>query len=81
MQYTPCDMTQGHKSKVKVTYRIQASCGTARLGSVILTTESQTRCSIIPAYMNIHKPYLIPPISMYWGRGAVALHVNIITII
>ena len=36
-------------------------------GSVILTTESRTHCSTAPAYMNIHKPYLIPSVSMHPG--------------
>jgi len=41
-------------------------------GSVILTTESRTHCSIAPAYMNIHKPYLILSVSMDPG-GVVQL--------
>jgi len=49
--------------------------------SVILTTECRTHCSIAPADMNIHKPYLIPPVSMDRGAWCRCLHVNIIAII
>ena len=50
---------------------------TSHSGSIILTTESLTRCSIAPAYMNIHKPYLIPSISMdpgAWCRCLACKH-------
>jgi len=46
-------------------------------GSMILTTESRTHCSIAPAYMNVHIPYLIPSVSMdpgAWCRCLVSKH-------